>query len=172
MEHIYQNIEGWFDFQDLYSKFIRELPSESKIVEIGVWKGKSVSYLAVEAINSGKNIKIYAVDSWDETPIHPEGYTTFLSNIEPIKHVINVIKKPSLEATKLFEDESLDVVFIDALHDYENVKKDIFAWYPKVKQNGYIAGHDYNEGVKQAVDEIFGFRNIKQTNSSWLFRKN
>jgi hypothetical protein len=57
MEHFYQNIDGWFDFQDIYSDVIRKLPNNAHIVEVGAWKGKSTAYLAVEAINSGKILK-------------------------------------------------------------------------------------------------------------------
>ena len=61
----------------------------------------------------------------------------------------------------LFEDNSLDFVFIDASHEYEDVKNDILAWLPKVKRGGILAGHDYYvnqdwfSGVKKAVNEIF-----------------
>ena len=57
-----------------------------------------------------------------------------------------------------FEDESQDFVYIDALHDYESVKSDIEAWYPKVKTGGILYGHDYNpvkwSGVVKAVQEF------------------
>lgn len=57
------------------------------------------------------------------------------------------------------QKENTDFVYTDAAHDYENVKADILAWLPKVRENGIIAGHDYyspTPGVIQAVDEIFG----------------
>jgi len=58
----------------------------------------------------------------------------------------------------------LDFVFIDANHMYEPVKEDIEAWYPLIRKDGIISGHDYNGmgdkrrgwGVKRAVDERFG----------------
>ena len=57
------------------------------------------------------------------------------------------------------EDRSLDLLFIDALHDYESVRDDISYWQPKVKHGGIICGHDYENrrfpGVKQAVHEVF-----------------
>jgi hypothetical protein len=63
----------------------------------------------------------------------------------------------SVEASKLYENESLDFVFIDGAHDYQSVKEDIEHWFPKVKRGGYIAGDDYNwETVKLAVIEFFG----------------
>jgi hypothetical protein len=87
-----------------------------------------------------------------------------IKNIEPVKDHINVVKSDSVEASKLYEDESLDFIFIDASHHYEFVKADIQAWYPKLKKGGYIGGHDYDppsrtpngiHGVFQAVNEIF-----------------
>lgn len=72
------------------------------------------------------------------------------------------IRKFSLDAVNDFEDESLDWVYIDANHDYENCKADIEAWSKKVKKGGIVAGHDYIEhkgqglfyGVKKAVNEL------------------
>lgn len=56
-----------------------------------------------------------------------------------------------------FSDNSIDFIYIDALHDYESVKKDLHGWYPKVKKGGILSGHDYtptHQGVINAVDEF------------------
>jgi predicted O-methyltransferase YrrM len=82
----------------------------------------------------------------------------------------------SLDAVSLYENRSLDFIFIDASHEYEDVKKDIIAWYPKLKLGGIIAGHDYTsyDGVKKAVDEILINKNlnIRLENSYWIHKKN
>jgi len=50
----------------------------------------------------------------------------------------------------------LDFVYLDAAHDYDNVKLDIKCWYPKVREGGILGGHDIiDEGVKKAVNEKF-----------------
>jgi predicted O-methyltransferase YrrM len=58
-----------------------------------------------------------------------------------------------------FEDESFDLVFIDADHTEEWVSRDLAAWVPKVKRGGVVSGHDYGSrnwpGVKVAVDRFF-----------------
>ena len=58
MEHIYQNIDGWFDFENLYSFAVNifDEDKEGKFIEIGSWMGKSSSFMAVEVANSKKNI--------------------------------------------------------------------------------------------------------------------
>ena len=63
------------------------------------------------------------------------------------------------EAAALLPDESFDFVFIDADHSYEGVLEDIVDWKPKVREGGWILGHDFAPGfpgVEQAVTEAFG----------------
>lgn len=82
---------------------------------------------------------------------------------------IVLMRKTSLEAAELFSENQLDFVYLDANHSYEEVKKDIKAWYPKIKQNGCLAGHDYidgnlpegNFGVKTAVNEFANNNNLR-----------
>ena len=84
---------------------------------------------------------------------------------------IQKFKMKSEHAVQLFENNSFDVIYIDGLHTYEGVKKDIEMWLPKIKTGGYICGHDYESkhfsGVKKAVDEFF---KIDETfkDSSWI----
>merc|ERR1712056_143381 len=64
----------------------------------------------------------------------------------------------SAEAAAAMEQGSLDLIFIDAAHDYEMVKHDLKAWWPKVASGGIMAGHDFSYGdgeVRQAVADFF-----------------
>ncbi len=54
-----------------------------------------------------------------------------------------MIKETSIEASKNFKNNFFDFIYIDANHCYEEIKKDIFAWFPKVKNGGVLSGHDY-----------------------------
>ena len=66
-------------------------------------------------------------------------------------------KENTVAAAKNVTDDEIDFVFIDADHTYKGVKADILAWMPKVREGGYITGHDCdNSGVKKALVEIFG----------------
>ena len=170
MRHIYKDEgfgEDWFTFPELYSRMVRKFPSDSTFVEVGSWKGKSAAYMAVEIENSNKDIRFYCVDTWEGSVEHDHIdlsnlHQTFLDNMRPVEHRYIPLKMTSLEASRKFKDNSLDFVFLDASHEYEDVKKDILAWLPKVKPGGVLAGHDYYEGgeyhpgVKLAADELLG----------------
>jgi cephalosporin hydroxylase len=186
MEHFYKNIHGWFDFQGLYTKMVEEHSNDSHFVEVGAFYGKSAAYMAVEIANSGKKIQFDVVDTWRGSPEHQEGawdhrgdmvndtaYNTFKENMKPAEGYYRPIKSPSLIAANMYSDNSLDFVFIDAAHEYESVKADIEAWYPKVKVGGFIGGHDYvpgQYGVYQAVDERF-VTDFELHGVSWLHHK-
>lgn len=183
MEHFYKNIgEDWFSYPNLYKSMVQNAKQDSHFVEVGVWKGRSASYMAVEIINSGKKIKFDCVDHWLGSIEHREYgevkekklYDVFLQNIDPVKDVINPIQMNSYEASLLYEDNSLDFVFIDASHEYDDVKQDILSWLPKVKKGGVLAGHDYSSAfpsVCKAVDEIFESHQIKVDEFCWVYNK-
>lgn len=168
MEHFHYSIPGWFTFPKLYSHMV-ERYDNARFVEVGTWQGSSAAYMGVEIINSGKNIQFDVYDIWGRYSIdglntkNPEKYPDnfveklFRANINPVKHVVNARKLDSVSASKLYKDESLDFVFIDADHTYEAVLNDIHHWFPKVKHGGHIAGHDYfnDPGVQKAVRTYF-----------------
>jgi predicted O-methyltransferase YrrM len=91
-------------------------------------------------------------------------------NLEPVKDHVNFIRMESAKAAALYEDESLDFVFIDACHETEAVKADILAWWPKVKIGGILAGHDYFwTQVQPAVDELLP--GVQVWRNSWVIRR-
>jgi hypothetical protein len=187
IDHYYYKIHGWFVQENLFTQMVLSCNDvdEYHFVEIGSWKGKSSTYMGVEIINSGKRIKFDCVDTWEGSnePLLkvPNGlYNEFIKNIEPVKSVINPIRMTSIEASKLYKDNSLDFVFIDGAHDYFNVKQDIEHWLPKVKSGGYIAGDDYVwPPINMAVKEIFNEKQITSIRSAayqgaeqtWLVQK-
>jgi len=85
---------------------------------------------------------------------------------------INFIRKQSKSAVNHFEDDSLDFVFIDAIHLYENVKEDIRIWLPKLKSGGILSGDDFLSefpGVIQAVKELLP--GYKDSHGIWYITK-
>lgn len=181
MDHFYEDVFGWFDFQDIYSSMVEKFESGSHFLEIGAWLGKSTSYLAVEIINSNKNIKFDVIDKWIADPegtwspyvLKEDPYEIFLKNLNPVINYINPIKGDSRELHENYDDNSIDFIFIDGDHEYDGVMSDIKNWFPKLKKNGIIAGHDYYpyETVQSAVNDYFGKDNIKIIKNSWFVDK-
>ena len=170
MEHYYKTLgEDWFNYSQLYDRFALECDDNSVIVEIGSWVGRSICYLGVELMNKHKTPKVYAVDTWRGSQEHSnhailkndELYNTFIRNISPLGGLITPLRLDSLSAAVTFEDNSIDFLFLDASHQYEDVKKDIAAWYPKIKPGGIFAGHDIDGsfiGVNMAVNQSIELR--------------
>lgn len=125
------------------------------IVEIGVYKGEYTEVLAKAGL------KVYAIDPWDEAVEYPyyngksnpqavedENYAITKKRLEKYSNVI-LIKRTSMDALELFEDESLDAVYIDGNHSFKYVAEDIASWIKKVRKGGFVCGHDYFYGNKE-----------------------
>lgn len=184
MNHFYEMIPGMFNFQEVYRLMVDEADTFAHFVEVGAFKGKSAAFMAVEIANSGKDIIFDVVDTFEGSVTVPEEhqsrnprtkdyYSYFLENVKPGIEYIRPFPLGSVEASKRYDNQSLDFVFIDADHRYENVKADIQAWHPKVKNHGFIGGHDYRSncpGVWKAVREHFSPTLIKRIGTSWMVR--
>jgi hypothetical protein len=119
-----------------------------KGVEVGSFKGE----FAKEILEAWSGT-LYMVDVWrglgDEYldssnhNIHTSAYADTMKSIEGHEKRAIMIRTDSLNGSELFEDESLDFVYIDANHAYDYVVEDIKLWHPKVKKGGYLLGHDY-----------------------------
>lgn len=176
----YLNVPGWFNCPELYTQMVRSARDGSVFVEIGCWKGKSSSYMAEEIANSGKQIKFHCVDTWkgtvteghhqtDPDVVNDRLFEVFTQNMSPFSGQYTAIRTTSVEAADHFEDRSVDFVYIDASHEYLDVKADIAAWLPKVKKGGTMAGDDFNSSqVRRAVTEMLG--NVEQPNRfTWVY---
>jgi len=152
------DIQGWIRAIELTWLYwvAKEMDN---IVEVGCWKGRST-----DALLAGCTGTVWAVDHFKGSPNESlvdwakteDIHKTFMKNVGHHKN-LKLLRMDSLKAAGRFKDKSIDMVFIDAGHEYEEVKADIKAWLPKTKK--LICGHDYGvnfEGVKRAVDELFG----------------
>jgi predicted O-methyltransferase YrrM len=86
---------------------------------------------------------------------------TFCANVGPL---LNTIVFPvvgrSLDWARRWPLGTVDLVFLDADHDYAAVAADIAAWRPVVRPGGILCGHDFGDfaGVTRAVVEAFDGR--------------
>lgn len=163
MEHFYNNIEGWFSYDYIYKHVVETAQDGELFVEVGSFKGRSSSFMAVEIVNSGKKIQFDCVDTWAGSTEHQEGagaevkevvegtlYETFLNNMKPVEGYFTPKRMTSLEAAEQYADNSIDFIMIDGAHEYEAVKADILAFLPKMKNGGIMTGDDCWEGTGPA----------------------
>ena len=187
IKHNYQEIEGWFNMEQQYLELLEATPEKGIFVELGAYKGKSTSFIVTEIINRNRNIQFYTVDTFEgdsgstdkkEVEAYKQVnvskmYEEFKENTKHLSDRLQTIIGKSNEAAEYFEDNSVDVIFIDAGHSKEAVLKDIKAWLPKMKNNSIMSGHDYTgwEGVGQAVRELLGTPD-KVENDCWFIKIN
>jgi len=169
--------------------------------EVGVYRGQHaremLSYLSIK--------KLYLVDPWqryseyNEKKLGNQLEEAYFDSKKLLKEFddgrVVWLKGFSVDIAKKIEDNTLDFVYIDGNHSYEFAKKDIEAWTPKLKQGGFIGGHDFDSnvdkknlegikyGVKRAVEEYcekhnihFEFRwcnahDIGEASCDWAFQR-
>ena len=129
-----------------------------KGAEIGVSCGNYSKKLCEQILG----LKLYCIDIWQtyvgnkRSPNNERQENHYKEAKEKLKpYNVFFMRMMSMDAVKLFADESLDFVFIDANHDYQYVLDDITEWSKKVRSGGIVSGHDYykfrGSGVIEAV---------------------
>lgn len=165
----WSSVPGFFSYLTWYDYVTKWVKDGDTIVEIGVWFGRSIIYLAQTLRRLGKNnVKIFAVDGFTgelNQPAHDQARAdhngnfraAFEANLKTcgVDDMITIIESDSALAAAQFADRSVAFAYVDAAHDYESVKRDIVAWLPKITENGILSGHDADwHEVRKAVDEL------------------
>lgn len=136
--------------------------------ELGVFKGAFLDYLL-----STNPKKLYAVDPWYRLSAE---WPWASGDKSTVKALIAILDEYQSEiAAKLVEprveysieflaglsDNSLDWVYIDSSHQYEETARELSLCERKIKKGGFIIGDDYvsdpahrHHGVFKAVNEF------------------
>lgn len=154
--------------------FIQQLIRNSRrfpgpIIEIGTLLGITTTNMALAKSPEQKIITVdnYCWNPWGLKPdVHASLAATVLHYLIKTGQVEQV-RMDKNEFFRTYRGPAPALVFLDAVHDYPETKKDI-EWSRQVGAH-MIAGHDYCDqfpGVKQVVDEFGGPR--EQCASVWL----
>jgi len=155
----------------LYDLITKYVDDKFVIVELGSFSGVSSELFALHCK------KLYCIDPW--LPYWEINDTDKMYNAElkfdfMMKSYNNIIKHKicSYEASFMFENSSVDLVYIDSDHSTNNVEKEINTWLPKIKKTGFISGHDFNmPTVFNAVTKYFDPTLIEIFNdTSWIYK--
>jgi Methyltransferase domain len=166
---------------------IRPVPKNAVWAEVGVYKG-DFSQIVLDTCAPSR---YYLIDNWKFDPDEhnpfrdsTENFSNFAGRVhwehygdDPNGHqeqnyqavvkrfsndpCVRVVRARSVEGIDSLPDSHLDVIYIDANHQYEYVLRDMMHARKKLKSGGIMlmddfyegpGGHEQNEGVMSAVN--------------------
>ncbi len=133
-------------------------------VELGTYAGDS--YLAFcRAVKSmGIGTHCSAIDTW-QGDAHVGPYSDDVLrklralHDQPFGDFSRLIQSTFEQAAPSFESQSIDLLHIDGAHTYDDVKRDVDTWFPKLSDRGVAIFHDTADrsptfGVWRVWDEV------------------
>lgn len=147
-------VDGFLHCNEL-AKLV-ELAAGRDVLEIGSYRGLSAWGMAISAKT------LTCVDTFKAASNgqrQTDQFTTMEAFENATRRFTNVRSFVGLSSeVKIIGD--FDMIFLDAMHDFDNVLADIKRWYPRLRPGGVFAMHDYGHNdfmdVKRAADEFFG----------------
>ncbi len=173
-----QTIQGWlFDEEaelliGAAELALRELPAPHVIVEVGSFCGRSTIVLARTVKALSTRARVYAIDphqgeigTADAVEHAGSTFEEFTANVNRfgVTDVVQPIRSLSYETAW---KRPISLLFIDGLHDYDNVARDFRHFEPWLVDGALIAFHDYTDrypGVVAFVEELLGSGSYVQT---------
>jgi predicted O-methyltransferase YrrM len=185
-----KNIQGWLSDKEadllisVTSMACREMPAPQVIVEVGSYQGKSTVLLGSVIKEFFPQAKVYAIDPHEGTVgaadqgLHqsPPTLENFNRNIQEagVADVIELIKDYSFNVEW---EKHIALLFIDGLHDHDNVARDFGQFSNWLSSGAYVAFHDYSDyypGVQAFVKELLAtgkYRPITRADSLVVLQK-
>lgn len=145
------------------STIFASLPPHGIGAEIGVDWGHHV--FDIKRLSQPR--LLWLIDCWEVQPVEVYGSDPANSHFKEkyrmclerfmFDPTVRLLKEYSQEAATLFPDGYFDWLYIDSNH--LQCYQDMTAWWPKVRSQGYLMGHDYCMvgdyiTVKQDVDRF------------------
>lgn len=172
-------IPGWLtgtDARALYA-LAHHGPGQGAVVEIGSAWGRSTVILA-SGTKHARREKVTAIDPhtgdrWyleDEHVRAVNTLTEFRRNLGRfgVTDWVNEVVATSEDAARMEGPMEIRLLYIDGLHTYEAVRRDISDWVPRVVAGGVVVFDDYfntraEVGVRAAVDELLASGDVDAT---------
>jgi predicted O-methyltransferase YrrM len=156
------------------------------IVEVGSYCGRSTIVLASAAMTANPAACIYAIDPHEGEVSAPNTlggvrreaptFERFRANVAAagVDGLIHAIRRRSYDVPWA---APISFLFVDGLHDYENVARDFRHFEPYLSEGAYVAFHDCNDdypGVQAFVAGLAGdasYEEVDRAVSLVVFRK-
>lgn len=140
-----------------FATMLNALDLRGMAVEVGTHRGE----FAAPFLERWKGQYLYCIDPWYNPPGYEDQATQLhisrgkdrqgdyeacveaMTRVDPdmTRHVL--LRSLSLSAVKVFPNNYLDFVYIDADHTRPSIDNDLEAWWPKLRSGGLLAGHDF-----------------------------
>lgn len=194
IDHYIPALGEWMKIEQAYE--MAELIIDTKplvVVEIGVFKGQSLTAQAFALRNNNNGGKIYGIDPWSvesaieggTEPANDEWWQTKIDldqicndcmrNIRDhrLEPWVVIIRSPSQHCCTLFDFDSIDQLYIDGCHSELASTRDVTNYVPRVKPGGYIFMDDCDwQTTQKAVKMMEEMCEIVQGNGNFrLYRK-
>lgn len=142
-------------------------------VELGTWTGSS--FAAFCEANTMDYACFVAIDNWEKDvniPNYPPNVYEYVQDLVKPWPFAELMKMDFDDAVGKFEGNSISLLHIDGLHDYDSVKHDFELWLPKMQNGGIILFHDIacempGFGVKKFWEEIKPYYKTFEFNHSF-----
>ena len=134
------------------------------IVEVGSYRGRSTTALALGAGSSGRQIPVFAVDPHEERTgamggqFGAEDRAQFFRSMLSTKcyRIVRLVNLSS-ETVSPGWSSPVGLVWLDGDHTHEAVRRDVEAWMPHLVSGGLIAFHDAQKpdlGPAMLIEEM------------------
>jgi hypothetical protein len=143
----------------------------------GAELGTAEGIFSLSLLSRNENLVLHSIDPYissEKNKWSPEKIAKYEreADLRLKSHPRSIqFKTMSHDASRYFQDEELDFVYIDANHHYEFALEDMRDWWRIVRPGGIMAGHDWEVypfphskywDVKGAVNAFVEEREIKQ----------
>ncbi|HEU0215696.1 MAG TPA: class I SAM-dependent methyltransferase [Stellaceae bacterium] len=158
-------IEDRRALREIYERLISNARSTIRVAEIGSAAGRGSTLIAGEYVKRAGGT-LYCIDPWEGS-----WYFAFLAKLRifALERTAIPIRSPSVPAASLFDDGSLDAVFVDGSHMYPDVLADIDAYLPKMRRGGLIFGHDlYDLPSRFDRNELLSIAAVNNADASYV----
>lgn len=186
-----QQLEGWLTEPEAdlllagAARALRDLPSVTAIVEIGSYVGRSTTVLASAAASIRTDARVFAIDPHDGVVSDSDvGFSSAsMSTLEAFRSNIaaaslqDVVMTVPCRSWQVAWNRVIAFLYIDGLHDAENVARDFKHFEPWLAAGGYVAFHDYSNewpAVTAFVDDLIitgSFEHLQTVDSMVLLRR-
>ncbi len=117
------------------------------LVELGTDRGESYFAFCQATVENKTGTQCFAVDNW-RGDLHVGGYDeatyrqVVAHNDEHYRGLSTLVRNDFDDALARFDDNSIDLLHLDALHTEEAVRHDLARWLPKLRPGGILLLHD------------------------------